>query len=253
MKKTKNFLDWNNRILASSMKKLNWNIVLIIILDAVFYVISAYLFVLWDKKRKALSPNMPEPTQLIALGYEKAQQALAQTKSYLFFIIFSLLLLLLIIIFLATIIKGIIWAKTLNKKLNLKLISKFLGLNLLWMSFWMLLIFLNSMFVEISRAPVFMIIILVLAFYFTNTLYALFFEKQKLSVIVEAVKLNVSKIHLFLVPYALIIAVLMIVAKLTNLMTFKYSFAASSFIMLVYFALVRYYASTLALEVEKLK
>lgn len=252
MKKQKSyFLEWNNNILISSIKKINLNIIFIVILDVLFYILSGYSFILWNQRIKANEPLLPSPEQLIAMGYERAQQVVTQAQSYYYLIIFSVVLLLIAVIFLASIFKGIIWAKTNNTKISFGLISKFLGLNLIWMSFWFLLIFLISYLVEPTSALIFMVITLILGIYFTNTLYTIFMKEQKLRAIISAVKLNITKIHLFLLPYAVIALLFFILIRLSNFLKFRYSPILLGLIILIYAAVVRYYVSELVLEIEK--
>lgn len=249
-----NFLDWNNKVFASSIKRINLNIIIIIILDSVFYLSFWYIIFFWLQRiqEKIASVILPSQEEIIALGQQKAAQLLAQEKSFYYFLIISFLLLLLAIILLASIIKGIIWAKTANAKITFALISKFLGLNLAWMPLWFALVFLISKFVELRSAPAFMAAAIMLAFYFTNTLYALFMQKPHIKTISEAIKLNFSKIHMFLLPYTIIFLVLFLIIILNGVLAFSHSMLVFGLIAVAYFAFVRYYAYQLILEVRKL-
>lgn len=251
MKKQKpNFLEWNSNILISSIKRIDLNVVLIIILDAIFYILSGYLIIFWLQRIQAKMAAFNLPTDIISLGPESAKQLVAEVKSFYYLIIFSFILLLIAIIFLASILKGIIWAKTTNTKITFKMLSKFLGLNLIWMSFWFVLVILISLFVEPSSVPIIMIATIILGLYFSNTLYTLFMKKQEFKSIIAAIKLNTTKIHLFLLPYAVIYLLFYIIATINNLLKFKYSTILLALILLIYAAVVRYYVSELVLEIE---
>lgn len=253
MKKTqKNFLEWNNNILITSIKKIDLNMILIIILDALFYILSGYFVVFWLQRVEAKMGAFNLPRDIIALGQQRAQQLLGEAKTFYYLIVFSFILLLIAIIFLASILKGIIWAKTTSTKLSFALISKFLALNLIWMDFWFVLIILISLFVELASAPIFMIATIILGLYFSNTLYTIFMEKQKFKSILDALKLNVAKVHLFLLPYAVICLLFYIIVRINNYFQFN-STIFLSLILIIYAALVRYYVFTLVLEIEKLK
>ena len=174
-----NFLDWNNKILLNSAKKIDLNIIPIVILDALFYFLSGYLAVFWFRRIQEKIAAFNLPADMVSLGYKKINQLAADGISFYYLIIFSFILLLIVIILLAGILKGIIWAKTTKTKISLALISKFLGLNLVWMGFWFLLIFLISLLVQPQSVPIFMTITLILGIYFTNTLYTVFMKEQK--------------------------------------------------------------------------
>ena len=248
-----NFLEWNNNVFVSSIKKIDLNIILIVISDALFYFLSGYIVIFWLQRIQAKMAAFNLPTDIISLGYERAQQWIKEVRAFYFLIIFSFILLLIAIIFLASIFKGFIWAKTTNTKITFGLISKFLALNLIWMSFWFALIILISLFVQPASVLIFTIITIILGLYFTNTLYTLFMKKQKFKSIISSIKLNILKIHLFLLPYAVILLLFFIIVRLGGFLKFNYSNFMLGLLVLIYAAIIRYYASTLALEIEKIK
>ena len=250
MKKS-NFIEWNNNIFIPSIKKIDLKIILIIILDILFYFLSGSFVVFWLQRVQTKMASFNVPSDIISLGYERAQQLVGEVKIFYLTIIFSFILLLIAIIFLASILKGIIWAKTTKTKLSFALISKFLGLNLVWMGFWFVLFLLISLFIEPASAPKFMIITIALGLYFTNTLYALFMKKPEFKSIIHAVKLNIAKIHLFLLPYAVIALTLFVVVRLVSLLKFQHSNILLGLIVIIYAAVVRYYISALVLEIKK--
>lgn len=253
MKKSKqNFLEWNNQILISSFKKLDLNIILIIILDIFFYFLSGYLFIFWLQKIQARMASVYLPSDLLSLGPEKAQQVVSEVRTFYYLIVFSFILLIIAIIFLASIFKCIIWAKTTKTKFSFSLTSKFLALNLIWMGFWFIVIFLISLLIEPSFVARFAIGAVILSLYLTNTLYTLFMKSPKIKTIFHSITLSVTKIHMFLLPYAIISLLLFAIVRLINFMNFKYSQILLGLIIVIYAAFVRYYVSTLVMEAEAL-
>ena len=247
------FLDWNSQILLSSLRKIDMSIISIVILDILFYFFSYYIFIFWLQRIQDKMATFNLPADIAILGFERTQQLVSEARIFLYIIIFSFILVLLAIIFIASIINSVIWAKVTNTKITFVLVSKFLGLNLIWMSFWFVLIFLISWLVQPASAPLFMITAIILGFYFTNTLYTIFMEKQKLRNIIDAVKLNITKIHLFLLPYAIIFLLFYIIFRINNIITFNYSSFFFGLVLVTYAALVRYYISNLVVEIEKIK
>ena len=250
MKKA-NFLDWNNNILINSLKKIDLNIILVLILDTLFYLLSGYIVLFWLQRVQSNIANFNLPQNIVSMGYERAQELVSEVRTFYYLIIASFILLLIAIIFLASILKGIIWAKTIKSKISFNLISKFLVLNLIWMGFWFVIILLISLFVQQQSVPMFMLITIILGLFFTNTIYTIFMKNPSLKAIPKAIKLNISKIHLFLLPYTIILLLIFIIVKLNNLFTFRYSAILYGLIVIVYAALVRYYTSTLVLGIEK--
>lgn len=277
--KKQNFLEWNNNVLTSSIKKINLNIILIVILDALFYLLSGYLAIFWLQRIQAKMLSFNLPTDVAVLGVERTQQLAAEAKAFYYLVIFSFILLLIAIIFLASIAKGIIWAKTTKTKISFALISKFLGLNLIWMGFWFVSIILISLLVQPASVQTFMLIAIVAGIYFTNTLYTVLMKEQKFESIIKYVKFNFIKIKLLALPYAIFFIFLFVVLSLSaltrlnqavfSLLMNLYGFiginAVSQFeiqiillvsllvnpLFLLSFAVFRYYVSTLVLEAEK--
>ncbi len=247
-----NFIKWNYNTLISSLKKINLNIFLIVLLDFLFYFISTYLFIFWFQRLQQNIAGFNIPTNLLSLSQEKAQQFLSGIRIFYILIILSFVIFLLIIIFLASILKGIIWAKTTKASITLKLISKFFLLNIVWMSFWFVVIISMSVLIEPQSAPLAMGIVIIIALYFTNTLYTIFMRSHSFKAIIEALKLNIAKIHLFLLPYFFIMVLFFIIMKLSNLLKFIYSDIIFALIMLFYIAITRYYVSTLISEIKEL-
>ena len=245
-----NFIEWNNNVFIASIKKINFNIILIIILDSLFYLLSGYFVIFWLQRIQTKIATFNLPADISSIGYEKAQQLVGGVRVFYYLIIFSFVLLLIAIIFLASISKGIIWAKTTNTKITLKLISKFFLLNLLWMGFWFILVISISLFIEPASVLKFMIAAIILGLYFTNTLYSIFMKKHMFNSIIEAVKINVTKIHLLAVPYTAVFILFYVTSKLNSLIQYKYSFIAFAFILLIYTAFIRYYVSTIVYEIN---
>ncbi|MBI2650354.1 hypothetical protein HYX04_03495 [Candidatus Woesearchaeota archaeon] len=224
-----NFLEWNNNILMSSIKKIGLNVISIAILDFLFYILSGYLVVFWLQRVQAKMEAFNLPSDIVSLGYEKAQQLVGEVKAFYYLIVFSFVLSLVAVIFLASILKGIIWAKTTNTKITFKLISKFLALNMVWMGFWFALIISISLLIEPSSAVLFMAAAVALGLYFTNTLYTIFMKRQEFKSIINAIKLNISKIHMFLLPYAVLFLLLLII----NILSITTKLSQVTFLVLV--------------------
>jgi len=257
MKNKIGFIEWNNNALTNSFKNMDFSLLLIIILDSIFYFMAAGSYFLWDRfmKAKAAAINLPsDPNEIVntltALGSDKAQQIATEVKSYFFLLLFSFIALLIFVIFLASIFKGIIWAKTTKTKISLKFISGFLLLNVIWMGFWAVLIFLISFIMNPSSVPIFIFISFLLGVYFTNILYPIFMRKQKLNSIGSAFRLGITRAHLFVLPNLIIFLILFILVWAADKLTFNYSFFVTAFILIIYAALVRYYVSELADKAE---
>ncbi len=208
------FLEWNNQVLVSAFRKIDLNIIMSMLLDILLFYLSGFFLVLWLQRILNKMSSFNLPADVASLGYEQTQQLANEAKSFYYLIIFSFIAVLIAIIFLASIIKGIIWAKTTKTRITFQFISKFLGINLMWMGFWFFLFFLIIFIVDPAFVPIFMAIALILFIYTSNILYTIFTKNQKFSSIVQAIKISIMKIHLFILPYAIFFAILIIVANL---------------------------------------
>src|SRR3989344_5844772 len=208
MKRTKkkenfNFFSWNYGIFIDSLKKIDFNIIWITILDTIFYLASGFLMLLWFQRISAKIQSFPD----IGSVTDQAAQRIADQVAELNLIIrLSFVLLLVAIIFLAAIIKGIIWAKTKKISLSFSLLSKFLALNLAWLGLWFLVIYMVIQMVQQQLIPFFLLAVLFLSSYMTYSLYSFFMENQSISGTLKSLKLNFKKIHYFILPYVFIIA-----------------------------------------------
>ena len=252
MKKPKsNFMEWNSNVLISSIKKINLNIFPIVFLDALFYFLSGYAVMFWVQRVQSKMASFYMPKNLLALAPEAAKQLAGDVKEFYFLIIISIILLLIAIIFLASILKGIIWAKTTATKISLRLISGFFIVNLAWMGFWIAIVFLTAYLAEPAYAPNLMAAFIIMGAYFTGILCTIFMKERRFRSILHAVRLGASKFRLFLLPYAAILLLLYVLIRLGNFLKFKYSFILLGIVLLFYAAIIRYYVSELAAEAAK--
>ena len=139
--------------------------------------------------------------------------------------------------------KGIIWSLSANKRFGLKFFKKFLLLNLIWVPIWFLAILLLDVIIKPETAIIYILILTVTAFYFTEILYPLFLKENKLKNIKEAFKLGVKKIRYFVFPYAIIIFMLLIFLNANNLAIAKINLNPNLYLvpLLVLAAWLRYY------------
>ena len=292
MQKTKkpNFLNWNYNILISSFKKIKLkDSILILVLDALFYIFSGYVFLFWLQRISEKMESVYLPFDLASAGAEQIQQAAKDAQSFYYLLIFSLVLLIIALIFLSSVFKGIIWAKTTNTKITPKLLSKFLLLNVVWLGFWLVLMFLILWLVQAESVRFFMLAAILLSIYLSGIAYAIFMREQTIRSLAKAIKLGFAKIHLLLLPYAIILALFYIALAASNLLRIDYYslYAVNSLyaffgfdfsnalassaalqanfliallvsllanpLLLIFAALARYYISTLAAEISKSK
>ncbi|MEK6943587.1 MAG: hypothetical protein AABX00_05985 [Nanoarchaeota archaeon] len=260
MPKKQSYWEKNIELLKSTIKKIDKWILISIALDIAFYIIVIYSFMFWNSSVQAkqfsiMSKYPPDPMMMSA---SQLQSINTEAKSFLILLYSSIVLLALFIIFIASIVKGIIWAKTTSTKINLHLISRFLGLNLIWMGLWAAIIILIVFGIDNSSLVAFASLSIVIALYFTNIVYSLFMKSNKLSSIAEGLKLGVSKISYFAIPNAALFLVVYLLINSGSLFNAiqknaGYINLAILVLLIAFMAFARYYTSTLVYQVQKIK
>jgi len=237
------FIKQNYDIFINSFKKINLKFFLILAFDILFYFILMQTGNFFLKIIEKKAANVDLAQNLLGLDQQAASGLLTSLRGFFFFLIISAILFLVLVAINWSVFKGLIWTATANKKFNFKFFKKFLLLNLIWLPSWFLLIFLFAVIINPETSPIFMMIILGMAFYFTNILYPLFLKENKLRKIKEAFKLGIKKIHYFIVPYAIIGILLYAISKGYSLIVLSVNLNPNVFfgILLIFIAWLRYY------------
>lgn len=217
-KKSEGFIRWNYSIFVDSLKKIDFHIIWIILLDMLFYLASGYLIIWWFQRISAKIQSFELPSDIDLVSEKAAEQLGNQIAELNFILRLSSVFLLLAIIFIASIIKGIIWAKTTKTRFSFNLLSKFLILNLIWMGFWSFVMYLIFKFVRPELVSVFLLIALFVASYLTYTLYAFFMQTGKIKYSLASIKINFSMINYFLLPFGLMAAMWLLLVVLISLL-----------------------------------
>lgn len=237
------FLKQNYNIFINSFKRINLKIFLILGLEFLFYftfmLAGNFLIKLLEKK----TANVDLTQNLMGLNQQAANTLLTSVKGMFSFLVISMILFGILIIISWSLFKGLIWTITTNKKFSTEFFMKFLKLNLIWLPAWFLLMFLFAIIIKPAAAPIYMLITLATAFYFTNILYPLFLKHNKIKIIKESFRLGIKKIHHFIMPYAIIIVLFFIISRLYSLITLNINANSNIFfgIILIFVAWMRYY------------
>ena len=242
-------------IFLNSFKKIDLKIFPIVFFDLVFYSLIPLIAInsLNVIQKKAMSIDLGQ--SLLQMGAENAQALAANLKGFLFLLIGMMLLMLLVIIIDLSIFKGLAWGFTLKKKFSFNYFLRFFLLNLFWLGTLAVLMFLigltfkgeplmlGGIYFQAGASSIYILILMAAWAYFTNIIYVLFLKDEKKAVR-KALKLGFTKIHLFVLPYAVLIAIFVVLYSIMSLMTslpFGIGFTIMAFIMLFYLAWARYY------------
>lgn len=249
-----NYIQWNIRLLKDSLKKININLPLIVGIDFLFYSFVSFVLAVIGSNLSKAYETIPA-ADIASQSKEMIFQAAASLKSFYYAMVFSVIVFVVVFIFASGIAKSIIWALTSGTKITIDYILKFSIMNSILVIIWSLL---SVVFIIILNSQSAINFIFTLAFIFTYfgiTAYALFTNSQKVSSLKQAIKLNIKKLHLLLLPYALIISVLTILSKtmlsiisINKFAYWNYVFVA---ITLMYLGIVRYYLLGLIININQ--
>lgn len=263
--KTKKKAKKKDSIFMKSLKQLDKGLVYIIMLDVLFYlalfgiVIFTFTSLSWNFEavREAI-PTLDAVISGIDSGEmsEDITQKLTEINLTFFIVILRTILLLLVIFIVSVMVgiffKGMIWAKILNKKFDVRFYRRFALFNLLWIIPWALLIVV--LLFTIKSAIVFWYIlgVIVIFLHFTSIICVLFEKDKKfLKILKDTFTAGIKNIHYFVIPYLLIALIFFALVYILSLFRFlPWQIHAIFFVLvlLIYFAWTRIYVSNIILN-----
>lgn len=221
----------------------------------VFLIISIPLGFI-SKKEEIIISQLTDFSSSLAVT---TGQNLASELITFFFTIIGLIILGSILIIVDySILKGVIWNLTLDKKIKFKKILKYFYFNLVWLSLFIILIFLIDLLFKSEPftlfgiifingiAFIYELILLDIWIYLSIIISILFFQNKK-QPIKSGLRLGFTKIHHFIIPYLIILifgGIIYGVAKIfVHLFTsiFALQFSIIVLLFLIYSAWIRYY------------
>ena len=243
----KNYFLWNIEILKKSLKSIDFNIFLEILLDLFFYSFISFLLYAIVNKINKIQNSINLPKDLASQSAEIIKQASQAANDYYITLIFSIVLFGIILIAAAGIIKGIIWVLTAKIKISFSYILKFFVMNSILMGAWFLLSLAVFFIMNPAAASNIIILLTIILVYAGINSSILFVKEQKIGIIKSiksGLKLSINKIHLFILPYLIVFTGILIIIFLSNLIVPK-MYPAKGYIfgvlIISYFCIARYY------------
>ena len=218
------YLNFHKQILSKSFEKFKKHFILIVLTDMIFYalLINSASKIIKRVLIKYNALDIPSMDQIAIQGLGKAQEVLQLTRGFFFLVVFSTLFFLLISIALITVFKGFIWSRVSQKKLTIRLLRKFLILNLIWVTSWALLLFSSALVFESLGMLVIVLMAIILSFVTTANAYSMFFINEKIFSSFKGFALYFSKIKHFCFSTLTFGILMVIITILSNFIKFKY-------------------------------
>ena len=261
--KKKGFLQKNIDIVKAFAKKINISIIYIIFFDLIFFASLVILPLSWNKlvMKHPVLAMVDQYGNVANLTLEQIEQITPMLGAFLFLLVGSLIALLVLIFLIYSTTRAVIWAMITKKEFSLKLCKRFALLNLAWLLFFVpaamltfIVVALLGMISSSARnyallyiASFISIVIILIPITITFLTYYYFIKENKIfHSIKEALAIVFRKIRIFLLPFALITIVLIILSNLfrlapASLRTGQAYMIISGLALLSYIAIVRLY------------
>lgn len=240
-----NYLKNNLKICVNSFK--NKNILLVLLMNLLFVIIN----IIFVGIIKVISQPQIEKIDIINLSRVLSQNE-AQLEGIINtlrgFVIFAVLMGILFILLLIinwSLCQGIIYNILLKKGFNFKYFERFLLLNIVWLIPWWILGFVLLFGGKIGFLITPIMVLLLLFLHFSFILYILFTENNKIKQILQSLKIGITKMHYFILPYIIIVIMFIIISQLNLL---KLPFFIIGLVYLLFFSWVQNYTKEVILE-----
>lgn len=271
----------HKQFLLHPLKEAKWTTFLsIIVLDILFYLSLFGAVSFGRMKVQEKSATITLPDELRELSQQQAELLLPEVKGYYYFLLMVAILTTLAIIVSWSLFKGMIWALVTKNKASLRYFKSFFIFNIPWLVIWTIIF---AIFFALYQPPsgqlafpvvidslmdvlLFPISIFLLATSFimkniffvlpvgifimiTNTIYVLFPHQPGWRTVKHGVKLGFSHlIHLIIFHFVLFYCYLFVYVATSEIMGVLPPLAGqlgTSFLILAYFALARYYLASI--------
>ena len=212
---------------------------LLVLIVAALIVLVKILSKPWTNKLEKI--NLAN----VALQTETQLESIAMTlRGFILFVVLAIVILVIILIIKWSFFQGIIYKHFLKKKANMKYLKNFTVLNALWLPPWMALFLAIILGIKADYLIISFYILFLLFLHFTFILYTRFTKNNKLSEIKKTLKIGITKMHYFIVPYILISITFIIILQL-NRFNIPYFFV----IYIILFSWIQNYTKEIILKV----
>ncbi len=261
--KKKGFLQKNTDIVKAFLKKIGLNVVYIAFFDLIFFASLVVLPLSWNKliMKHPVLAMVDQYGNVANLNLEQIEQIAPMMGSFFFLLVLSLLAMVVLIFLIYSVTRAAIWAVITKKEFSLKLCKRFTMLSLAWLLFVIpaaiitfIVIALLGMIASAAGnyallyiiSFISIVIILIPVTITFLTCYYFIKENKIFYSIKEALAAAFKKIRIFLLPFALITIVIIILSNLLRLLpaSLRASQAYmvfSGLALLFYIAFVRLY------------
>ncbi len=244
----KNYLNDAYKTFLNSFKRFDKKTIFIVLSDLLFLVLLLSIFTYFPtamyNKVAGFDDSRLQNANLLDIN--EASSLNSDLRGIFMTLIIYPLLMVLLTIINFTVFQGISWSIALKKKLNIKFFLRFFLLNLSIIGIYTMIIFLLAFIMKQEALPSWFMVIMLIWLHFGLVIYAFFVRKPEKISVKKAIEKAAKKVHLFILPYAVIFLMLMILNYIMILITRAIpvegiGVSIMAILMVVYAAWARYY------------
>lgn len=241
------YISLNREVFLNSVKKINLSILMIALIDYIFYSFAYLSSKFWFSRIL----ERYDAVSLDSLSEFALESIVAQTQGLYQFLIYSTIFLVIVLLILSALLKSIIWALTAKSKISLKYILKFTLAKLVWNLLIIAVIALGFVLFQPQAAFALFAIAAIIWIYFSSVINPLLAKNPKIPEISRGIKLGIKKIHYLILPYLFIIIGIFLIRMLYLAGRTQELLIASGILLLFYLAAGRHYIFEMISKIEK--
>ncbi len=246
------YTEKNVIIFISSLKSIRWKILLIALLDLLFYFASFAVIMAAYKILKAKYDAIPFPGSLGGITAEQTAILLEQSsKAFYYSLIGGMLLAALCIIVLWSLFKGVIWALTARQRITPPFLWRFFFLFAGWLGPWFLFFALLAYIANPQQAQMLFFALIALFIILGNSILALFVLEPGWASIRRGFHITFTKLHILALPYLAFLFAYFVMTKLLSMVPGVAGQATALAFTLLFFAVARAYALKLVAALDE--
>ncbi|HLD87269.1 MAG TPA: hypothetical protein VJB12_04350, partial [Candidatus Nanoarchaeia archaeon] len=145
----------------------------------------------------------------------------------------------------------IIWALTLGQRITPKYMGKFLALNSIWLTWWILVFGLLAYISNLAQAKYFLFFLIFLFILLGMCMHSLFVPGQTFSSIKKGLTIPFRRFHKLILPFSILFFTYILITKIFSFIPGVYAQIALLIFTLAFIAIARAYFSRLVVEIAE--
>ncbi|MBI2130239.1 hypothetical protein HYU10_00550 [Candidatus Woesearchaeota archaeon] len=239
------YIKFQRNVALSACKRLSPAMFVTIILEYIFFALVFLFTKVWLSKL-TVRYNIADVSADAPL-----EKLFVEASTFYYYMVISVAVLLAAIILLSAVIRPFMWLLITRQKPAAKNILRFMLSKLLLNAIFTLVIVLLFIAIQFEGAKVVAGILSVLAIYLFSIIHPMLAKKPEFASIKRGIVMGFAKMHYIIVPYMILAAVGVVISRFRPLSENILIPIIFNAVLLLYFALCRYYAASMVFELDR--